>query len=284
MSFVWRCFSVTVSLLLARPDAVVPTSGRLAEMITIPAGTFIMGSNEDAANERPQHAVHVAKFQMAKYETTRGEYRRFIMAGGYQQRRHWSNAGWKWKIKKSQTEPVSWQPSQNWGSGFFVQTDQHPVVGVSYYEAEAYCRWAGGRLPTEAEWEKAARWTGSHANVYPWGDTWDDEKCNNWKDSNDAGGGIKKYQTAPVGSYPTGASPYGCQDMAGNVMEWTADWYRSYKGSIPVVDHTGTHRVFRGGGWNSYGAADAEAGRASFRLNYSPGNGWYGGAGFRIAR
>ena len=158
---------------------------------------------------------------------------------------------------------------------------------MTYYEAEAYCKWAGGRLPTEAEWEKAARWDqkNGHANTWPWGDTWDQEKCNNPEDHNPAGGGYKTNQSAPVGSYPNGASPYGCMDMVGNAYEWVADRAKSYPGNPEPFDHTGYHFV-RGGCWDD--------GPLNVRCAY---RGWYlppssGGVGpgdsdyigFRIAR
>jgi len=212
--------------------------------------------------------VYLSAYSIGKYEVTRGEYRAFMTATG-------------------RAAPQYWDETQTWLSGqTFTQTETHPVVGVSYDDAEAYCAWIGGRLPTEAEWEKAARWTGSYPNVYPWGNTWDAEKCNNYYDTNSAGGGYRCSQTSPVGSYPSGASPYGCQDMAGNVWEWCKDWYsNTYYSQSPSSDPqgptTGSQRVLRGGGWDNdyYGSYY----RAASRYHYGP---YYfrRGYGFRLAR
>ena len=250
-----------------------------SEMIYIPAGDFDMGNSgvgDDAtygyADEFPQHSVALSGYYIGKYEVTRGEYRAFMTATGY-------------------TEPYYWADVQDWYDGcgecsyVFTQTDSHPVVGVTWYDAEAFCTWAGGHLPTEAQWERAARWTGSHPNVYPWGDAWDPEKCNNWYDSNLAGGGYEKYQTAPVGSYSSYPSPSGCQDMAGNVWEWCQDWYKSYPGSSYVFDYTGTYRVLRGGGWNYdfHGLHMVDYPRCAARNYNGPYDDWYD-YGFRLAR
>ena len=260
------------------------------EMIYIPAGSFLMGNSNvgnDAvyyySNELPQHTVTLAAYSIGKYEVTRGEYRAFMNAGGYSNSSYWSTAGWSWK--GSRTEPYYWAASQDWGTGTFTQTDSHPVVGVCYYEAEAFCNWAGGHLPTEAQWERAARWTGSHPNVYPWGDVWDYEKCNNYLDHNPAGGGYQKYQTAPVGSYSSYGSPSGCQDMAGNAWEWCKDWYGSaYYTTSPPSDPqgptSGSSRVLRGGGWGSPGNLVT---RCAYRSVSNPSDCLNLG-GFRLAR
>jgi iron(II)-dependent oxidoreductase len=272
------------------------TDNRLGEMVTIPAGSFLMGNNGHEGfggpEESPQHPVNLPTYQIGKYEVTRGQYRKFIEAGGYQNPNYWSPEGWKWKesdvidyagmhgkvthtvkpnTKEKRNEPEHWAAEQEWiGHGFghprFTQTDSHPVVGVTYYEAEAYCKWAGGRLPTEAEWEKAAGWDEKkqHANIWPWGDTWDPEKCNNPEDHNPAAGGFKVNQSAPPGSYPAGASPYGCMDMAGNAYEWVADWGKSYPGNPQPFDYTGAFHFVKGGCWDD--------GSDSFRCAF---RGWY---------
>ncbi len=261
------------------------------EMVSIPAGTFKMGNNGSEpysySNEFPQHDVYLSTYQIGKYEVTRGQYRKFIDAGGYSTQSYWSAAGWTWK--GSRTEPSYWAEQQSWGSppGTFWQSDLHPVVGVSYYEAEAFCNWAGGHLPTEAQWEKAARWTGTYPNVYPWGNTWYVNNCNNWDDTAYVG-----YQTAPVGSYGSGVGPYGLHDMAGNVWEWCLDWYSAdyYKtppagGWVdPQGPASGSDRVLPGGSW--YNHYYSFYFRCAYRGHIKPSDpnaGWYG-VGFRIAR
>ncbi len=270
------------------------------EMIYIPAGSFLMGNNgaepySDSA-ELPQHSVYLSGYWIGKYEVTRGEYAQFMAAGGYSNPAYWSSAGWSWRLTASssypsvgppRTQPCYWGAVQDWGSGSFTQTDSHPVVGVHYYEAEAFCNWAGGHLATEAQWEKAARWTGSYPNVYPWGNVWDAEKCNNPYDHNAAGGGYEKAQTAPVGSYPSGVSPYGLHDMAGNVTEWCRDWFQGdYYSQTPPggwVDpqgpSSGSSWVKRGGSWFFNGYTSRCADRAG-----SPGGGWDYRYGLRLAR
>ena len=143
-----------------------------------------------------------------QYPVTNEKYRAFILADGYGNQAYWSVEGWKWKAENNIIVPEYWNDTE-WNKA------DHPVVGVNYYEAEAYAKWAGKRLPTEREWEKAAR--GEDGREYPWGDEFDKNKCN----SSEAAIG----HTTPVTQYPKGVSPYGCYDMAGNVWEWCADWY-----------------------------------------------------------
>lgn len=257
-------------------SAVAPpiNSPYTGEMIYIPAGSFDMGTPDSytakhSEHEHPQHPVTLSAYSIGKYEVTRGEYRAFMNATG-------------------RAIPLWWDAVQDWGTGNFTQTDNHPVVGVTYYDAVAFCTWAGGHLPTEAQWERAARWNAStgHANEYPWGDTWESEWCNNRFDSNSAGGGYAKYQTAPVGSYSSYPSPSGCQDMAGNVWEWCQDWYSdTYYSQSPASDPqgpaSGNYRVERGGSWfNTDYAANV---RCAVRADSDPSNDSYS-HGFRVAR
>lgn len=187
-----------------------------AEMVVVPAGEFTMGSNE-LDGERPPHRVHLDGYRIDKYEVTNTLYKRFLDATGWAAPLYWSDANRN-------------GPSQ-------------PVVGVSWHDADAYCRWAGKRLPTEAEWEKAAR--GGDERRYPWGEDWDQTRAN----------GDMSKTTRPVGSYPNGVSPYGVHDMAGNVREWVADWYgsRHYARAPqknPTGPASGEGRVLRGGSWS----------------------------------
>jgi len=211
-------------------------------MITIPAGKFIMGSNDGSPNEKPAHKVYLDSYQIGKYEVTVAQYRKFCKATG---REMPTAPYWGWK-------------------------DNHPVVNATWFDAAAYCKWAGGRLPTEAEWEKAAR--GTDGRRYPWGNTWDKNKCANRE--------LGLSSTAPVGSYPAGASPYGCMDMVGNAWEWCQDWFKSYPGNSNPVDDTNRFRVLRGGGWS---LDDSSIDRCAYREGYGPGH-YNVDCGFRLAR
>jgi formylglycine-generating enzyme required for sulfatase activity len=278
-----------VPVLLAR-DITRNDAAPVADMamICVPGGQFLMGNSgvgDDATygypREYPQHPVDVPAFWISKTEVTRDQFNQFIAAGGYSNPAYWSGDGWAWKLSVNRTQPdywastAAWEASSRpvyWDPRSFTQTGSHPAVGVSYYEAEAFCKWAGGRLPTEAEWEKAARWDGS-PRIYPWGSTTDASKCNDWFDTSYRG-----FRTSPVNSYPSNASPYGCADMSGNVWEWTQDWYQPYPGSSAPFDQTGIARSVRGGAWyGDYG--DRCACRWFLIPSFSRND-----VGFRIAR
>jgi formylglycine-generating enzyme required for sulfatase activity len=156
------------------------------------------------------------------YPVTNSQFEKFVKAGGYQNQACWTEEGWKWLQENRVSEPKFWSDSK-WNQ------PEHPVVGVSFFEAEAYASWAGKRLPTEKEWERAAR--GTDGRQYPWGDTFDQERCNT---SESGIGG-----TTRVTRYPNGVSPIGCYDMAGNIWEWTSDWH----------DQSKSAKVLRGGSW-----------------------------------
>jgi len=184
----------------------------------VPAGEFIMGEGKQ------QHTLNLPyTYYAAKYPITNAQYGLFVEAGGYHERRYWTAKGWAQKLKPPWNKPP-WTGPREFGEPFNLSN--HPVVGVSWYEAVAYCRWltevlrgcgelAEGweiRLPTEAEWEKAAR--GTDGRTYPWGEGFDPEKA--------SGKETEVESTCAVGLFPDGVSPYGCHDMAGNVYEWCA--------------------------------------------------------------
>lgn len=190
-------------------------------MVSIPAGPFLMGSDTGRGDEAPAHEVDLPAFEIDKFEVTNADFARFVEATGY----------------KTDAEKAG--VANTWRA-YAQGKDNHPVVKVSWNDAVAYCQWLGKRLPTEAEWEKAAR--GTDGRVYPWGNEYDPQKANG-KDR-----GIRG--TTAVGSFAEGASPYGVMDMAGNVWEWTADWYQPYPGSTFASDYFGEKfKVLRGGGW-----------------------------------
>lgn len=183
-----------------------------APMVLVPDGPFIMGLPESdflaEPHEKPKRFVHLSAYWIDTEPVTNARFRKFMEAGGYQDAQWWATAGWEWR-QRHQIE----QPAQ-WGQAGWDGPDQ-PVAGVSWFEADAYGRWADRRLPTDAEWEKAAR--GTDGRRYPWGDDWPTPDRVNF--DNRVG------RSTPVGLYPSGISPYGCLDMAGNVNNWVADWY-----------------------------------------------------------
>jgi formylglycine-generating enzyme required for sulfatase activity len=179
---------------------------------------------------------------------------------GYEIKDYWSREGWQWREADQIKEPVYWHDRMWNGPNF-------PVVGVSWPEAEAYCKWLSAntgknyRLPTEAEWEKAAR--GMDGRKYPWGNEWDEARCNSFE--------CNLNRTSPVGIFLQGESPYSCRDMAGNVWEWCGDWYsEEYYGTSPDKNprgpETGSGRVLRGGYWDGY----AQDCRSAYRSDASP--------------
>ena len=239
-----------------------------APMVFVPAGDFTMGSNDGDNGEKPQHTVYLDAFWMDKYEVTNAQYKKCVDAG---------------KCSRP-SESKSYTRSSYYGNASF---DNYPVIYVSWNDAKTYCEWAGKRLPTEAEWEKAAR--GTDGRLYPWGNTFDGWRVNFCDRNCTLDWANKEYDdgyadTAPVGSYPGGASLYGALDMAGNVWEWVADWYdEKYYASSPRNNPTGPssgqYRVVRGGAWSNSGNIV----RAANRIRNSPlsANDY---VGFRCAR
>ena len=209
--------------------------------------------------EIPRHRVSLDAFYIDKYEVTNAHFQQFVQATGH--RTHAEREGSGYVYTGEKWEPVNganWRAPRGPGSSI-ASLEQHPVVQVSQEDAKAYCAWAGKRLPTEAEWEKAAR--GTDGRIYPWGNQFDGKRANfcdtncetKWKDS--AANDGSRY-TAPVGSYEGGKSPYGAYDMAGNVWEWVADWYdenyyRNSPARNPQGPASGDKAVLRGGGWNN---------------------------------
>jgi eukaryotic-like serine/threonine-protein kinase len=202
-------------------------------MILVPAGEFVMGCNEKVDtecedDEKPQRQVNVPAFQIDRTEVTVAAYRQCVEA------------------RRCSLPDSEGRGSCNWPiSG----RENHPINCIDWNQAETFCAWVGKRLPTEIEWEKAAR--GTDGRVYPSGDAWDISKANVYESYD----GYK--DTAPVGSFPAGASPYGALDMAGNVWEWTADWYRN-----------GETRLMRGGSWVDL----PRRARTSRRIGTPPGS------------
>lgn len=231
------------------------------EMIEIPAGEFEMGNNSTDAmdNERPAHRVDLDTYWIDRYPVTCGQYRQFMKDGGYQNESWWCEAGWQWLQEHPVSQPLYWDDSAQWNN--------HPVCGVSWYEADAYARYSGKQLPTEAQWEKAASWDAKtgRSHLYPWGEEMpSSDRCNCH--------GIVG-QTTPVNAYPAGQSAYGLYDALGNVWEWTSSWFDGYEGFVwypypgysqPYFDNQ--HRVLKGGSWitRPWGM------RASFRNWYYP--------------
>ncbi len=245
------------------------------EMVLVPAGEFQMGcdssnpSENCYSNEQPLHTVYLDAYMIDKYEVTNDRYAAFLNT-----RNSNDCGGYECVDLDDPDTHITYQSGQ-----YVVESGygDHPVIEVTWYGADAYCTASGGWLPTEAEWEKAARGS-SDTRMYPWGNAPADCTLANFYDN-----GYCVGDTTPVGSYPTGASPYGALDMAGNVWEWTNDWYSgSYYSSSPYSNPpgpaSGTYKVVRGGGWPSHWSPL----RAAYRYVGSPTYS-YSAVGFRCA-
>nr|WP_230416290.1 ergothioneine biosynthesis protein EgtB [Micromonospora tarapacensis] len=245
-------------------------SARVPAEVLVPAGPFVMGTDADPwalDNERPAHRVDLPAYAIDAAPVTNGAYRGFIADGGYDEPRWWSEAGWRHRCAAALSAPMHWRRD---GDGWAYQRfgrwdpvrDDEPVVHVCFHEAQAYAAWAGRRLPSEAEWEKAARWdpTTGRSRRYPWGD---DEPT-----ATHANLGQRHLWPAPVGAYPAGASPLGVHQLVGDVWEWTATPFRGYPGfaAFPYREYSEVffgddYQVLRGG---SFGT-DRAACRGTFR-------------------
>lgn len=208
-----------------------------AVMVLIPEGDFFMGNpaeDEVRYDEKPCHPVHLDAFWIDCYEVTNRLYKRFIDETGH----------------RAPFVEADWAEPYNWRNGEYPRgRADFPVVLVSWHDAAAYAAWAGKRLPTEAEWEKAAR-SGMVKKQYPWGDDIDEKNANHFTSITSSN------RLKPVGSFP--AAGNGLYDMAGNVWEWCSDWYgqtyyRSAPASNPQGPEQGLYRVFRGGAWINRG-------------------------------
>lgn len=210
-------------------DSVANEAPVQEEMVTIPAGLFVRGTESGGFDEQPQRTIHLDAFSIDRYEVTNHQYQQFVLATGHRK---------------------PGLPARYAKSGGKVKGINQPVVYVSWDDAAEYCRWKGTRLPTEAEWEKAMR--GNDGRLWPWGNK---EQANgaNWARVQDG-----HEVSAPVGSFQADKSAYGVMDGAGNVIEWVADWYDEtyYKSSPeqnPPSPEYGTYRVLRGGGYTTTG-------------------------------
>lgn len=237
--------ALLLPLLLAAADLPKTVNDGYGELVLVPAGAFSMGDhfNEGEDRERPVHTVELDAFYIGKYEVTNAEWRRFRDDPGYDDPKFWPNG----RVMPKDQIPY-WTQAANHGGGT-PDSDRYPFLGVNWDGAVAYTNWVSAktgkryRLPTEAEWEKAAR--GTDKRRYPWGNTITREHANYV--------GAQQFDTVkPIGSYPAGVSPYGAHDMAGNVMEWCSDYYaRDYYARSPRKNpkgpESGAYRVLRGG-------------------------------------
>jgi iron(II)-dependent oxidoreductase len=227
--------------------------------VTVPAGEFAMGTNDRSAsydNERPRHSVFVDEFRIGVAPVTNGEYLEFVEAGGYRTREYWTDAGWEFIQEQKIEAPKHWWQDERgvWMTRSMDREEsvspRRPVIHVCWHEAEAYCRFMGYRLPTEAEWEKAAAFDPStgESRKYPWGDEAPTPELANL--------GQETFLAAEAGAFPKGVSPLGCHQMIGDVWEWTASDFLPYPGfeAFPYDEYSKVffgpdYKVLRGGSW-----------------------------------
>ncbi|MEX2288876.1 MAG: ergothioneine biosynthesis protein EgtB [Mycobacteriales bacterium] len=255
------------------PDAPLPAGRPLPphDDVLVPCGESLQGAAGDPwalDNERPAHRVRLPSFHIDRVPVTNAMYAAFVEAGGYRDARLWTDRGWEHLQSSDRSAPMTWQPD---GAGWWtcarfgdtvpVEPDL-PVEHVCWYEADAYARWAGRRLPTEAEWEKACGWdpVAGRLRRYPWGDADPTPELANLAQ--------RATRPAPVGGYPAGASAYGVEQLVGDVWEWTASGFEPYPGTraFPYREYSevfygGDFRVLRGGSW----ATHPTAVRSTFR-------------------
>jgi formylglycine-generating enzyme required for sulfatase activity len=232
------------------------------EMVPVTGGSFTMGDSwgDGLSVELPLHNVTLNAFQIGRYEVTNEEFYNFVLAGGYKNKNYWlitdgsdgEEAGWDEITNKNYNQPRFWSNSDTpWDTCSASNQAASPIIGVSWYEAYAYCNWMSQitgttyKLPTEAQWERTARGAGA-GRKYPWGNDWQ-ETYANWDDNGEKDGFV---YAAPIGSYENGKSVEGCYDLAGNVWEWCYDWYADYESGTfidPVGPASGEARVVRGG-------------------------------------
>ncbi|MCO6007607.1 ergothioneine biosynthesis protein EgtB [Actinoallomurus purpureus] len=235
--------------------------------VLVEAGPFVMGTSDDPwayDNERGAHTVDVPAFLIDVTPVSNAAYLAFMEAGGYDDPRWWHPDGWDWRMRSGKRAPAFWRrEGGQWLRRRFGRVEpvppDEPVQHVCWYEADAYARWAGKRLPTEAEWEKAASWdpVAGRKRRLPWGDTGEHANL-----------GQRMMRPAPVGSHPEGASAYGVRQLLGDVWEWTSSDFHAYPGfrAYPYKEYSevffgGDHKVLRGGSW----ATHPLVGRTTFR-------------------
>ncbi|HEX2052793.1 MAG TPA: ergothioneine biosynthesis protein EgtB [Actinomycetota bacterium] len=248
---------------VAEPVPVAPPPVGPREVL-VPAGSFVLGTSTEPwayDNERPAHEVHLDGFWIDVFPVTNAEYLQFMEDGGYQQPRWWTERGWAWRLEQNAEHPQFWhRDAGSWSRTRFGRNEKlpldEPVQHVCWYEADAYARWAGKRLPAEAEWEKAASWDPAAGRKlrYPWGDADPTAELANLEQ--------RYFRPSPAGSYQAGASPYGCLQLIGDVWEWTSSDFLPYPGSVAFpyreyseVFYGGDYKVLRGGSWATHPAA-----------------------------
>ena len=266
---------------IRKPEYQILNAGGLAGDAVIPGGTFILGASTDHGfvfdNEKWGHPVDIKPFRIARAAVSNADYIKFVEAGGYDKKEFWNDEGWRWRQLSQLRYPVYWRPhATGWQIRQFDQWNDMPMhaaaVHVCWHEAQAYCRWAGRRLPTEAEWEVAAAGEPSadglslsrHKRYFPWG-----SEPPRADQANLDGFALG---TVDVGAHAAGDSAFGCRQMIGNVWEWTEDTFGPYPGfeadmyqdySQPLF---GITRVLRGGAWPTRGRMI----RNTWRTYYGP--------------
>ena len=274
------------SLVYPASDATLPDRAPGGpEEIHVRDGSFSLGAVDEPWAydcELEAHEVELPPFFIDRAPVTNAQFAEFVTERGYRSRKAWSAEGWEWRSREGIETPLYWEHGDDgWQRVRFGLREpvpgHEPVQHVSWYEAEAFAAWAGKRLPTEVEWERAAGWHDHEGKFrYPWGQSW-----MGFEASLDR----RRFSPAPVGSYSGGVSPVGCVQMGGDVWEWTSSSFQPYPGflAFPYPEYSeiyfgDEYRVLRGGSW----ATDALIARASFRRRGHPGRHHF--SGFRCAR